>query len=198
MPFSSSPNFITSRTNLDTAQLPTDVIQKSSTDSALFTPQTSASTFFGALYSNQKRVQHLVRVAQALEKAEALPLDSCRALWSGRAGVFETSKNLARARRLQLGRQKIAERDSAYDCAWRLGLMFLAHDVDYLRLTLNDLKLESGCGRKTVAFEHYAKDSGILEQQVRDDYKKSGNFYQLLIQSGPGSIFNLGPDVTHM
>jgi hypothetical protein len=89
----------------------------------------------------------------------------------------------------------IKQASGQYDCAGRLSLIFVAHDVDHISRS-EGLELASGKGRNTAAFEEIAEGCSIYMDTVREDHKKSRNYMLLLEIGGPGSLLEVGTDVT--
>ncbi|CAG8980234.1 hypothetical protein HYALB_00009816 [Hymenoscyphus albidus] len=196
----SSPNTIISASTLSGAALLTEVVPRpASADASSSGSNGIAAAYFEKILGHDKqiRVQRLVRTVRGLEKAAALPLQSYERLWSTKGKIFEGSETGPSGRlcRLQRGRQKIRQGNGEYECASRLSLLFLANDVDHI-YSSNKLKLSSGRGRKTIAFEELAESSGISLNTLKDDYKKSRGYMQLLAEEGPGSVLEVGSEVT--
>lgn len=79
------------------------------------------------------RIQRLVRVVRGFVEAQALSLESYGTLWSAKNGIFDGFENgPSRFCRLQRGRRRIILGTAEYDCAARLALMFVNHDIDHL------------------------------------------------------------------
>jgi len=155
-----------------------------------------AEKYFKGRCSDPDRIHRLVRIVRAFNDAKALPERCYEELWSPKKGLFNGSESgLDRFRRLQRGRTKIMQHIIEYDCANRLGLMFVAHDVDHLSLMSADLKLGPGRSRKTAAFEKLADISGTELQSLKEDYKRSRNYFHLLEKAGPGTLLELGSQV---
>ncbi len=73
----------------------------------------------------------------------------------------------------------------------------MAHDVSQMEDS-GYLVLSSGRGRKTAAFKSIAESLSVPISTVRDDYKRSRNYMLLLQEGGPGSLLNVGKDVSHL
>jgi len=126
----------------------------------------------------EKRKQFLARVTQALGGAKQLPRESYKDFWLSHGPTFEQSS--------------ATEGGNIFsDFLERLSLMLLAHKVDSLVLSI-DVSLRSGHGRKTAAFETYAKENDMSTDDVRKYYKRSRAFYQILDEEGPGSLLEMG------
>jgi len=72
-------------------------------------------------------------------------------------------------------------------------LLFHGHEVDECQSTCSELKVSTGRGRKTGAFEMVAKISGNTVKDVKADYKKCRN-YLILAQEMPGTLFRLASE----
>jgi len=137
--------------------------------------------------NNEVQYKELLEVARSPGKAEQPPREICEQMWFPNGNnIFGKLEN-SRSRRLIQGREWIREHENTYNCATQLSLMFLAHDVDSLVLGLKKSR-QHGRGRKTLAFEQYAKDSGLSSEEVRNEYKRSRSLFQVLAEEGPGSL----------
>jgi hypothetical protein len=145
------------------------------------------------------RIQRLVRVVRGFVEAKALPQESYEMLWSFKDGIFEGSEDgLERFCRLQRGRRKIMVRTTEYDCATRLALLFVNHDIDHLSKVpkkSKDPKLRRGQNRKTAAFQQLVAVSDTPLEVLKTDWKNSRNYSHVLAQAGPGSLLEMGSGV---
>lgn len=90
----------------------------------------------------------------------------------------------------------IKQASGQYDCAGRISLIFVAHDVDHISRSEG---MESALGN-TAAFEEIAEGCPVIYfmDTVREDHKKSRNYMALLEIGGPGFLLEVGTDVTPM
>ena len=140
------------------------------------------------------------RLAKAIEGFKAVtPLspESYETLWSAKEAVFDGPEGglIGSFCRLQRGRNQMKQAISEYDCAGHLSLMFCANHVDY---TVNavERKLSTGHGRLTAAYKQLANGSATPEKDLKEDYKKCRNFFQVLDEEGPGWLLLVGPNMT--
>lgn len=173
-------------------------------DASLLDPKAHVARHFEKIIpsASPDRIQRLVRVVRALVEAEALSPGSYETLWSPKDGIFEGSEDEpSRFRRLQRGRRKITLGAAEYDCAARLALTFVNHDIDHLSQdpkNLKDLNLGRGQKRKTGAVELLARASDTPLELLKSDWSRSRNYMHLLVQAGPGSLLEIGSSVSSL
>ncbi|KAF7855374.1 hypothetical protein EAF04_010117 [Stromatinia cepivora] len=159
--------------------------------------QANIARYFVGVMPNvkQKRMKRLVRIVEGFKEAEALPLESYQNLWSSKSGIFEDFDDGShKFRRLQQGRRKIRSGSTENDCAARLTSIFLIHDVDHLSQMPKNTKLHHN--RKTVAFRELAEIDNTPLETLKGDYKKGRNYLHLLLKGQPGSLLELGSNVS--
>ncbi|QSZ30274.1 hypothetical protein DSL72_004796 [Monilinia vaccinii-corymbosi] len=144
-----------------------------------------------------KHVHRLKQVTRGLREAKQLSFDSYEKLWSQKNGIFESSEHgLERFCRLQQGLQRIKSGTAKHDCAARLTLVFMNHQVNHLACMLrSNSKFKRGEGATTAAFDQLVKISNIPLKTLKLDYTKSINYLHLIKMGGPGSLLELGSDV---
>lgn len=135
----------------------------------------------------------MVRAADSLAAAKQLHQSCYDGLWTTQAPVFEApgSGCFERIDQLLQGLEKITDRSNQFDCAKRLGLMFVAHDVEQI-MKLDNLGLSTGRGRKTAAFKKIAEETSWAVDKVGGFYKRSKNYMALITLGGPGTLLELG------
>lgn len=95
--------------------------------------------------------------------------------------------------------QRLLEKENGF--MNRILLMAFAHEVDFLKNSYTK-KLEKGKSRLTAAFQIYAAEiydthtgPEATESEkllfVRETYKRSQDYYQVLEEGGPGSLVKL-------
>lgn len=151
--------------------------------------------------SSSARIQRLVRAVQGFQEAQKLSTFSYSTLWSSTPDIFGGSDSkLARIDRLQQGREKLKTTTAKHECASRLALMLLNHDVDHLSsmkplpsLSPGKVKKRSSC-----AYEELANKSNVSSQKLRSDCNKSTGYLELLVQAGPGYLLEIGRNVASL
>lgn len=155
-----------------------------------------AQYFKNIIRDDPKRVKRLVRVVRALREAQHLSGDALRELWLGKGGIFEQQAP-TRECVLYNGRRKVGQGSVQYSLADRLTLLYVAAEVDSPQLNEKS-KLSSGRGSATIGCERVAQRACVTVDTVRHDVKRSKYYSELLKIAGPGSLVDLGQDVTHM
>lgn len=170
-----SPNTTTSSTK-STPGSPIFIAESQSTvDASLLDSEIRVARHFKNIApgAHPDRIQRLVRVVRGFVEAKALPQQSYEMLWSFKDGIFEDSEDgLGRFCRLQRGRRKMMLRATEYDCATRLALLFVNHDIDHLSKvpkTSKDPKLRRGQNRKTAAFQQIVAASDTTLEVLKTD-----------------------------
>ncbi len=71
--------------------------------------------------------------------------------------------------------------------------MFSVNEIAHYSLTASatELDLRQGRRRMTAALEKFSEDNKISKQELRNDQKKSRNFFLLLEKAGPGSLLEM-------
>ncbi|TGO91201.1 hypothetical protein BPOR_0035g00020 [Botrytis porri] len=182
--------------NITTRRLPTAIDPSSNTEVSI-----SAKTYFEKVIpdADQDRIKRLNRAIRGIQEAKALPQESYNTLWSSKDGIFESPKEeLRRFCRLQQGRKNIVSGSAGYDCAARLALLFLSHDIDHMEEEQRQLKVKHQHKTKTSVFNDLARISGTSLVDLKDDYKKSKNYTFLLEKAGPGSLLEIGSNVSSL
>ncbi|TGO43911.1 hypothetical protein BCON_0735g00010 [Botryotinia convoluta] len=182
--------------NITTRRLPTAIDPSSNIEVS-----TSAKIYFEKVIpdADQDRIKRLNRAIRGFREAKALPQESYNTLWSSKDGIFESPKEeLRRFCRLQQGRKNIVFGSAGYDCAARLALLFLSHDIDHMEEEQRQLKVKHQHKTKTSVFKDLARISGTLLVDLKNDYKKSKNYTFLLEKAGPGSLLEIGSNVSSL
>ena len=65
-------------------------------------------------------------------------------------------------------------------------------------LPLDKLELSTRKGCITITYKQVAESARVIVRKVKDDYKKSKGYFELLAKAGPGSLLELGQDVTRL
>ena len=137
--------------------------------------------------------QHLVRVTKGSIEALQQPLDFYKMLWSGNDNVFAGGESDSKLCRLYRGRKKIDKFHQQYECASRLSLVFLAHDIEVTKS--RDWRLGPGQSRQYAAVLWIAHHLGVSPEDIKDEWRRSQNYLRLLEVCGPGILLELGTGV---
>jgi hypothetical protein len=151
--------------------------------------------FFAARVKPRPRIQNLIRVVYGSAKAVQHPLIFYQNLWhTNKDNVFsaETSAE-SRLSRLFRGRKKIDRHHQRFECASRLSLLFLAHDVAATKSW--NWELGPGQSRQHVAVLAIAHHLGVATEEIKKEWRRSRNYVKLLEVCGPGSLLELGSGV---
>jgi hypothetical protein len=142
------------------------------------------------------RRSRLVKATKAFLEAKIhSDTKSYEDMWSAKKGLFTGHQGVNKLCRLQRGRKELASRMAENKCANALSILFVAHEIDFYERTCCDLKLASGRSRKSLLLEKLAKSSNISKKNLKADYYKSPNYFILLREMGPGSVFYLESQV---
>ena len=154
-----------------------------------------AWSFFAERVVYHQRIQGLMRVLEGILKAPHPPHSFYHGIWSGHEhGVFETSSpSDSRIVRLFRGRKLIDQEYQRFECAGRLSLIFLTHDIEVIKE--GDWKLSPGQSRQNAAVESIAEHLDVHSDEIRKEWRRSRNYMKLLEEYGPGSLLELGSGV---
>ena len=95
--------------------------------------------------------------------------------------------------RLFYGRKLIDREQHRFECAGRLSLVFLAHDVEVIKD--QDWKLTPGQSRQHAAVISIAKHLNVKPDEIKKEWRRSRNYVKLMEVCGPGSLLELGTNV---
>lgn len=153
----------------------------------------SALKFIADRVESSHRAQHLVRVTRGSVEALQQPPEFYNMLWSGNDNVFAGGESDSKLCRLYRGRKKIDKFHQQYECASRLSLVFLAHDIEATKS--KDWRLGPGQSRQYAAVLWIAHHLGVSPEDVKDEWRRSQNYVRLLEVCGPGVLLELGTGV---
>lgn len=123
-------------------------------------------------------------------------------LWSNKSAIFEQSEpeqtSSPRTLQLQKGRKRISKRAKESECARRLSLLFLHHEVLEKMLSLKQASLRKGEGILSLALKVISKETLDKVQDLSDDNSYGRRYMLLLEESGPGDLLELGEGVSTM
>ena len=144
------------------------------------------------------RAHRLVQAAHGFVKKLTLPYSSYEQLWSAKSDLFEPPmpEHISRIRRLYEGRKKIKQGTKELDCAARLSLLFIRHDIDEAVASLEDTALKHGQKKATIAYEQIARDLCTTVETLKEEKTHSRHYLSLLTRSGPGDLLELGDNVS--
>ena len=140
-----------------------------------------------------RRLHRLLKVVRGSIEASQHPPTFYEAVWSGSDDVFAGEASDSRLRRLYRGRKKIDQYAQQYECASRLSLLFLAHDIEVIKS--RSWKLGPGQSRQSVAVLGIASHLGVSPEDIKDEWRRSQNYVRLLETCGPGILLELGSAV---
>ena len=120
-------------------------------------------------------------------------------VWSSKSEIFDPteSNKLSRICRLFSGRQKLSQNRMLYDCADRLSLVFIHHEVSE-KMRANDPVLPRYQKRITLACRDIAQELGITSASLKNHRDNGRCYLELFIQAGPGDLLALGPGQSTM
>lgn len=120
-------------------------------------------------------------------------------IWSGKSEIFDPteSNKLSRICRLFRGRQRLSQNRMLYDCADRLSLVFIHHEVSE-RMRANDPVLSRYQKRITVACRDIAQELEISPTSLKNHRDNGRCYLELFLQAGPGDLLALGPGQSTM
>ena len=153
----------------------------------------SALKFIADRVESSNRAQHLIRVTRGSIEAFQQPPEFYSMLWSGNENVFAGGESDSKLCRLYRGRKKIDNFHQQYECASRLSLVFLAHDIEATKS--RDWKLGPGQSRQYAAVLWIAHHLGVSPEDIKDEWRRSQNYVRLLEVCGPGVLLELGTGV---
>jgi hypothetical protein len=151
--------------------------------------------FFAARVPTHQRIQNLIRVLDGILKAPKQPQSFYQGLWYANTDhVFRTRPSTeSRITRLFHGRRLIDQEHQRFECAGRLSLVFLAHDVEVIKA--QDWKLAPGQSRQHAAVMSIAQHLKVEPDEIKKEWRRSRNYVKLLEVCGPGSLLELGTGV---
>ena len=153
----------------------------------------SALKVIAGRVDSSRRAQTLIRVLRGSVEALQQPPEFYKMLWSGNDNVFAGGESDSRLRRHYRGRKKIDKFHQQFECAGRLSLVFLAHDIEVTKS--RDWKLGPGQSRQYVAVLWIAHHLGVSPEDIKDEWRRSQNYTRLLEDCGPGVLLELGTGV---
>ena len=153
----------------------------------------SALKYIADRVESSQRAQHLVRVTRGSSEALQQPPDFYNMLWSGNDNVFAGGESDSKLCRLYRGRKKIDKFHQQYECASRLSLVFLTHDIEAIKSW--DWTLGPGQSRQYAAVLWIAHHLGVSPEDIKDEWRRSQNYVRLLEACGPGVLLELGTGV---
>ena len=153
----------------------------------------SASEFIANRVESSRSAQYLIRATRGSIEALQQPLDFYKTFWSGNDNVFTGADSDSKLRRLYRGRRKIDKFHQQYECASRLSLVFLAHDIEATKS--RDWKLGPGQSRQYVAVLWIAHHLGVSPEEIKDEWRRSQNYVRLVEVCDPGILLELGTGV---
>ena len=137
-----------------------------------------------------QRLHRLCRVVRGSIEASQHPPEFYKALWSGSDNIFAGEASDSRLRRLYRGRKKIDQYSQQFECASRLSLLFLAHDIEVIKS--RSWTLGPGQSRQSIAVLWIACHLGVSPENIKDEWRRSQNYVRLLEACGPGILLELG------
>ena len=140
-----------------------------------------------------RRLHRLLKVIRGSIEASQHTAAFYKALWSGSDNIFAGEASDSRLRRLYRGRKKIDQYLLQYECASRLSLLFLAHDIEVIKG--RPWKLGPGQSRQFVAVLWIARHLSVSPEDIKDEWRRSQNYMRLLEKCGPGILLELGSAV---
>ena len=123
--------------------------------------------YLEALGSGRAQCRRLVPVLIALQEAKRLLSDSYDRLWNAKGKIFKLSEHARRGRRLQEGRLRIEKNSIENDCAGRLGLMFMAHNVDHLLSALTTYSLIAAVAERRLLLKSMLRSQVDVKRSTR-------------------------------
>lgn len=115
-------------------------------------------------------------------------------IWSRKTEIFDLteSNKVSRICRLFRGRERLSQDRMLYDCADRLSLVFIHHEVSE-KMRAIDPVLQKHQRRMTVACRDIAQELG-MSPRVLKNHRDNGRCYlELFLEAGPGDLLALGP-----
>lgn len=159
------------------------------------TKQQEAWQFFASRVPTHKRHHNLMRALLRHLEAPQQPVLVYRELWSSHTEHIFSRGSSAESRisRLFRGRRLIEREHQRFECASRLSLVFLSHDIEVVKS--QDWKLGPGQSRQHAAVLSVAQHLGVEPNEIKREWRRSRNYMILLETCGPGSLLELGTGV---
>ena len=150
---------------------------------------------FAANSNSQTQLHRLMRVFEGVLRAAQQPASFYRSLWSAHKNQVFDLKDTTQSRiaRLFQGRKLIEQEFQRFECAGRLSLVFLAHDVEFIKS--QDWKLAPGQSRQNAAVMSIANHLDVEPDEIKKEWRRSRNYIKLLEECGPASLLELGTGV---
>jgi hypothetical protein len=153
-----------------------------------------ARAFFRPRAGSASRLVHMVRVVRGIHDAIQYPQVVYESIWLAEDGVFSSSDpGESRLRRLADGRKRLEQGQSKFEIANRIALIYLAHDIEVLKM--KEWQLKSGETRQSAAVKWIAGHLNITTDVVKAEWRRSQNYIRLVEICGPGSLIELGTGV---
>jgi len=153
-----------------------------------------ARAFFRPHAGSASRLVHMVRVVRGIHDAIQYPQVVYESIWLAEEGVFSSSDpGESRLRRLADGRKRLEQGQSKFEIANRIALIYLAHDIEVLKM--KEWQLKSGETRQSAAVKWIAGHLNITTDVVKAEWRRSQNYIRLVEICGPGSLIELGTGV---
>ena len=154
-----------------------------------------ARRYFSSRALSQQRVHGLMRVFESALKAPKQPAQFYKEIWSKHKVQVFCSRNSKESRisRLFEGRRLIEQGNQRFECAGRLSLVFLAHDIEVVKN--NPWKLGPGQSRQHAAVMSIAQHLNMDPEEIKKEWRRSRNYMRLLEVCGPASLLELGSGV---
>lgn len=151
--------------------------------------------FFASRVPTNQRHHSLMRALLGHLQAPHQSFLTYRALWSShRQQIFShASAAESRLSRLFQGRRVIDQENHRFECASRLSLVFLSHDIEVVKD--QEWKLGPGQSRQHAAVLSVAHHLGVNPDEIKKEWRRSRNYMLLLEACGPGSLLELGTGV---
>ncbi|PSN58865.1 hypothetical protein BS50DRAFT_663049 [Corynespora cassiicola Philippines] len=143
-----------------------------------------AHHYFVSLGLEDSKIPKLVKVADGFVNAKQLYEESYLQLWPMATNIPS------------LGTKELAESIcgvATSGCSGPLRLLFFAHDVDHMELTVSPKR---GQKKRTAAFDAIAKICNMKHDQVRQVLQRKRNYIAMAENWGLGSLLEMGPNVT--
>lgn len=141
--------------------------------------------FFAARVKPRPRIQYLIRVVYGSLKAVQYPQIFYENLWeTDHDNIFGAEETTdSRLTRLYRGRKRLDRHHQKYECASRLSLVFLGHEIEVTKSL--DWNLSPGQSRQHAAVISIAHHLGVAPEEIKKEWRRSRNYskFALLIFS---------------
>jgi hypothetical protein len=149
---------------------------------------------------DEPRAKRLARAVRGFKEAHSIPYGADKDFWSDTSEIFSQSTpicHLPTLGRIYHGWSRLVEKSRTTEVRERLLLLLVKNEVEFIS-GIDTSELAPSQTRKSSAVGQVALRSQVKLKEVQFDVKRSRNYFKYLKISGPGSVLEIGQEVSNL